>query len=456
MTKTRGRKSKLNFEGIADRYNLVYSSHWASVDASEVQEDIRRNETLFAHLVSRRSTVEAYFYLKLVLQGQMSEDEVQRRSRPSPADVPLLETFHRSKDYEPRLPSWFVEVLTKWLLKVGEAWQDSRQQVEERPPESPVPRWLHYSDPISLSFYVMADCLRDEAFVWAMKRVRTIWRMDSHDPESWYRWLYDQQASAVRKLSPKLTQRDAVEKYSRYGQGHNMGWANPLDDRDVHGDLDDEAYGLPVLDYKSHLRQLVRLAGGDPGNDLWEEWVEALLWELRPRPGRGGGWAKGDTTWLRREALSPVWDVDDREVTIAPPTIPTVVTERSPDGEVRLRIAIPSRWFSLSSFPLELRDDLLQATLRLWGAYRHLLSHEQRLAYLAGLALPSREETPDREWLLRELYEETEAELEALPIEDQVETLTIQEQEAMERRTVRRPFDRQRKKSERARKRLQT
>jgi len=456
MARTKGRKAKWNFERIADDYNLWYGSHEATVDASRVRDDIRRNEELFTRLARRRGLVQAYFYLKLVLQGHMSEEEIQRSSWPSPADVPLLRTFHPSPDYEPRLPPWFLKVLTKWLVRVVEAWQGSRQQGDERPPESPIPHWLRGSDSISLSFYVMADCLRDEAFVWAMKRIKAIWRMDGREPEDWYQWLYDQQQSAVRKLSPRLTQRDAVEKYKRYGQGLNMGWANPPDDRDVRRDLDHGPYGLPVLDYKSHIRQLVRLAGGDPGNDLWEDWVEALLWELRPRPGRGGSLGRDNVTWLRREALSPVWGVDEREVTLAPLTEPTVLTERSPHGEVRLRIAIPSRWFSLSSFPLELRDDLLQAALCLWGAYRHPLSHEQRLAYLGRLALASREETLDKEWLLKELWEEREAELEALPIEDQVETLTIQEQEAIERRTVRRPFDRQRKKSERARKRLQT
>ena len=120
--------------------------------------------------------------------------------------------------------------------------------------------------------------------------------------------------------------------------------------------------------------------------ECWQDWVERLLWSLNrreivfPSPD-DGTW---QATWLRSEFLTSAWTTEGCDIPHAPPTKPYVNTEWTSEGEVRLRVAVPSRWVPLSSFS-ELRDDVLSAIVNLWGAYRALPSHSERLRYLQGL-----------------------------------------------------------------------
>ena len=437
---TPGRKSKWNFERIAHEFNLGRKTHEARVDASEVRKDIRRHEQLFARLTRHVAMPGiAYGHLRLVLAGSMTEEQIIG-GWPSPADVPPLRTFSPSKDYEPRLPAWFRRAVRDWLAML--------ERVAKHPPPPLAPVGRDRREEVSLSLYLMANCLQDERYIWLMRRVQRIWRVKRYlrEPEAWYSWLRQQQDRAVEQLFPRgASWRQASDRFESYGQGGGLGWVKPLDNRNIRGDLARESYGLPLLDYKSDLKQLVRLAGGDPGNDLWQDWVEALLWELRPRPTPGLDWEPQDALLLGSEFLCPIWGTEGRDIPHPPPRQPRVVTERAPRGEVRLNIAVPSRWVSLASFPADLRDDVLHAILRVWGAHREPLTHTRRLAYLAGLLSTSHVER-DTEHLLEDLWEVREAELEAL---------SIWEQEAVQRETVRRARDAQRKRSQRARKRLQ-
>jgi len=300
----------------------------------------------------------------------------------------------------------------------------------------------------------MADCLRDERFVWAMRRVKVIWRMREHTATTWFRWLYDQHENSIRRLFPSGTpSTEMMRGCESYGQGGGMGFANPVDDRRVEGDLAHGPYGLPLLDYKCHLRQLVRLAGGDPTEGLWQDWVERLLWSLTRRgivfrSPDNGTW---QTTWLRNGFLSNAWCAQGRDIPHAPPMKPYESTERSSEGAPRLLIVIPSRWVSLSSFP-DLRDDVVETIVRLWGPYRALPNRSQRLAYLRELV--SRPQTSDEE--LAPHYEAWEEEIEnTVSSEDQTgpEARRIAAEQTKIELSVR---EKHRKRSERARKRLRS
>jgi hypothetical protein len=315
-----------------------------------------------------------------------------------------------------------------------------------------VPVGADYSESISLSYYLMADCLRDERFIWAMTRVKAIWRMDEFEAKTWFRWLHEQQEAVIRHLFPAgVPQEDELLPYQSFGRGG--GWTNPLDDRNARGKLAHGPYGLPVLDYKSHLRQLVRLAGGDPMEEFWQDWVERLLWSLDrreivfPSPD-DGTW---QTTWLRSAFLANAWTTKGRNIPHAPPTEPYVNTEWTSEGEVRLRIAVPSRWVSLSSFS-EVRDDVLHAIVNLWGAYRFLPGQSERLRYLQGISTSAR--AVDEE--LESLYETWEDEIErAVPSEEQTGPMAQRiagEQTKIELRVR----EKHRKRSERARNRLRS
>lgn len=442
---SRGRRPQFDYQRIADEYNLWYGKHEAKANASQVRQDILGNKALFERFARQWCFGEAYFYLRLALDERVSKDEVEQRSLASPPLVPFIESYQPSTDYEPRLPKWFRRVLGAWL--------DSIHQVEGRPRDPLVPRGRDYSSGISLSLYLMADCLQDERFVWAMNSVRAIWRMGEHDGNSWYRWLHGQQESAVQRQFPSgLPSTDALRPLESYGRGQGLGFADPLDDRNADGELAHGPYGLPVQDYKSHLGQLVRLAGGSPDSEGWQDWVERLLWDLGERevifPLEVGGWVK--TSWLRREFLTVAWQVEGRYVPHAPPTRPTLRTERESRGQASVQIDIPSRWVSLRDAPADLRYDLLSAIARIWGAYRHLPSHNDRVRRFQRL-IDDADTASDE---LAPKYEEWESEIARLPVEQQEgpEALRISDEQNKQESRI---LAKHAKRRQRGRKRLQ-
>ena len=433
----RGRKTTWNFDRIAGDYNLWFGGQERKVDGPEARAIISKYQPLFRRLVRHERPHVALFYMKLVLDGRMTEKEVVDRRGSCLADVPLIRTFRPRRDYEPRLPSWFLYVVRAWL--------EMRERVQQNPPPSNLPVGADYSESISLSYYLMADCLLDEQFIWAMTQVKAIWRMDEFEAKTWFRWLHEQQEAVIRHLFPAgVPHEDELLPYQSFGSGG--GWTNPLDDRNARGKLAHGPYGLPVLDYKSHLGQLVRLAGGDPMEEHWQDWVERLLWSLDrreeivfPSPD-DGTW---QTTWLRSAFLSNAWTTMGCDIPHAPPTKPYVSTAWT-EGNVQMMIRFPSRAVALTNYPEGLRHDLLNYITSLWGLYRTPLTAEQRIAYLKRLSGEERGKPTDEE-VLEGLWEEHETEL---------ERMSIPEQEHTERIAVRRSRNRQRKDGQRAGRRL--
>ncbi len=212
----RGRKTTWNFDRIAGDYNLWFGDRERKLDASEARAIISENDRLFRRLVRQERPHVALSYLKHVLEGRMTEKEVVDRRGSCSADVPLLRTFRPSRDYEPRLPSWFLQAVRAWLKM--------RERVQQNPPPSNVLVGADYSESISLSFYLMADCLVDERFIWAMTRVKAIWRMDEFEAKTWFRWLHEQQEAVIRHLFPAgVPQEDELLPYQSFGRGGGAG-----------------------------------------------------------------------------------------------------------------------------------------------------------------------------------------------------------------------------------------